>query len=171
MQQLLEGMDLSKSSLYQTFGDKQRLFDQCLQHYSQSRTEEMKRLLKEAPNAIRFIESRLMNIAGFAENPELARGCMVMNTATELGQQNAELAQTVKEGMDRFIVLFRKAVEQAQTEGDIRADRDAAQLATFIVSSMAGLNAMVKGGLAPTAAREVASTILDSLRAGVASKH
>jgi TetR/AcrR family transcriptional repressor of nem operon len=34
MLDLLEAMDLSKSSLYQTFGSKQKLFERCLARYT-----------------------------------------------------------------------------------------------------------------------------------------
>lgn len=72
------------------------------------------------------------------------RGCLVINTASELGQSEPEVARDVSRSIGRFREVLRAAVERAQREGDIAPKRDARTLATYLASSMSGLKIQAK---------------------------
>ena len=95
MHDLLAAMNLSKSSLYQAFGSKRQLFRQCVGRYADQFAAQLRHGLAEAPSGWRFIEdflhSVLRDVAG------TPRGCLVMNTASELGQSEPEIARECRE--------------------------------------------------------------------------
>lgn len=163
MQALLDAMGLSKSSLYQRFGDKAQLFERCLRHYCAEQSREMLRRLNESESPLGFI-SEAFNMV--VDDPDACRarwGCLLMNTATELGTAEPALAETLQEGLGRFRGVFQTAVERAQAAGEIPAEQDAQVLAQYLVSSMSGLKTMTKAGISPEQTRAVVAVILRGL--------
>ncbi len=144
MQELLAAMNLSKSSLYQAFGSKRQLFRQCVGRYADQFAAQLRQGLSGAPSGWRFIEDFLHSV--LQDLTGAPRGCLVMNTASELGQSEPEIAQDVAQSIGRFRGILQAAVERAQREGDIAPDRDARILASYLVSSMSGLKTQAKAG-------------------------
>ena len=78
MQNLLDGMNLSKSSLYQAFGGKQALFERCMTRYGDEMIASLRHALQESPSGLGFIrqflesvldEARAANFANVLEKP------------------------------------------------------------------------------------------------------
>lgn len=167
MKDLLNAMNLSKSSLYQAFGSKQQLFRQCVARYTDFLTGRLREGLAGAPSGRRFIESFLnsvlTDVEGDAEGDAQRRGCLVMNTASEFAQNEADIARDVTSSIERFRGLLQTAVERAQREGEISPERDARQLANFLVSSMSGLKNQAKAGADAETLRGIIAVILKAL--------
>lgn len=163
MADLLAATRLSRSSLYQTFSGKQALFKRCLQYYCNDFAGQLESNLKQAKGGREFIEQTFMDMARKADDPMIQRGCFAMNTAMELGHTRSPLAREVHKGLKRFTAIFEDAVKQAQQEGTISANRNASDLANYLVSSMCGLRMLIKCGLPPAEIRHVAEQILRAL--------
>lgn len=163
LQNLLDAMDLSKSSFYQAFGSKQHLFERCLNRYRDSMVSAMRERLSQVGSGRRFIEEMLSSAAEEACSSEKPRGCLVMNSANEFAQGDAKIAACVSQGVDRFTGVFKAAVQQAQTTGEIAADKDPEALARFLVTNMSGLKTMVKAGLGGDEIRRIIPLILKAL--------
>jgi len=163
LQNLLDAMDLSKSSFYQAFGGKRQLFERCLKRYRDTMAAAMLDSLNQAPSGRQFIEDRLSSVASEACSDEKPRGCLVMNTANEFAQGDPAVAEWVAQGVDRFTAIFEAAVRRAQSEGDIAADNDPEVLARFLVSSMSGLKTMVKAGLGGSEVKDIIQIVLRAI--------
>ncbi len=163
MQNLLDTMHLSKSSLYQTFGSKHDLFQQCIRYYRDMMSTELQQMLTEAPSGRKFIEQFYLSIVDKVKKPENRIGCLVMNTATELAQRDKDIARLVKLGTESFTRIFVQAVERAQQEGDISADKNAQALGHFLMSNLSGLNAMAKAGASQAVLKDIVKEIMQSL--------
>jgi len=161
MQDLLAAMNLSKSSLYQAFGGKQALFRACMARYADQMAAHLRQTLNEATSGTAFIETFLRSV--LAEAQGTPRGCLVMNTASEFAQSEANIAQDVSNSIERFRQILQAAVEQAQQEGDIAPQRDARTLASFLVSSMSGLKTQAKAGADAHTLSGIIATILRAL--------
>lgn len=146
LQDLLRATRLSKSSLYQTFGNKHALFERCMQRYRLTMVAEMREMLSRSTSGRAFIESMLLGVAKETTGANARRGCLVMNTATEFAQSDPDVADLVRQGRRAFVEVFEAALLQARREGDLRADADVDVLARYLVSSLAGLKTMVKAG-------------------------
>jgi TetR/AcrR family transcriptional repressor of nem operon len=163
LQDLLKAMGLSKSSFYQAFGSKQQLFERCLSRYREKMAAALLEKLNRSPSGRRFIMDVLYSAADEACGEGKPRGCLVMNTANEFAQNDSSVAGWVAQGVDRFKAVFIAAVQRAQKEGDIAADRDPETLALYLVSSMSGLKTMVKAGAGEQAAKDIVHFILSAL--------
>lgn len=146
MQNLLDGMNLSKSSLYQAFGGKQALFERCMTRYGDEMIGSLRDALQASPSGLDFIRQFLESVLDEARGVCEARGCLVLNTANEFARRNPRIAEAVSQGLSRFHGVLLAAVERAQKEGDIHPERNANMLAAYLVSSMSGLKTMSKAG-------------------------
>lgn len=160
---LLAAMDLSKSSLYQAFGSKQQLFERCLARYADGLSARMRRALDEAASGRRFIEETFGAVARTARQPDGAKGCLIANSASELGQREPALAVPVASGLDRFARIFHEAVVRAQSEGEVPADADPGALASYLVACMNGLRTMIKAGADGRSAKGMVRLMLKAL--------
>lgn len=163
LQDLLEATCLSKSSLYQAFGGKQALFRRCVERYTDQSAGRMREQLAAAPSGRKFIETFLSSVLNEVTGEQPPRGCLVMNTASEFSQSEADIAEDVARSVERFRTVLTAAVERAQREGDIEPDRDARTLANFLVSSMSGLKTQAKAGADAYTLKGIISVILKAL--------
>ncbi len=163
LQQLLAAMGLSKSSLYQTFGDKHRLFERCIERYRERTGNAMADHLRQSESGLGFLRDTLNAVASEADDG-IPKGCLIMNSATEFSQNDPRVAELVTTGRTLMTDILRQAVRRAMDEGDIPPHHNADALAHYLMTTLAGLNSMVKAGMDGAAARQVAQTAIAALQ-------
>lgn len=164
LQDLLKATKLSKSSLYQTFGNKHALFERCLGHYRDTLAATMATRLEAAPSGAGFLHEVLMSVAAEAEARGPRRGCLLVNAATEFAGRDARVAKEITLGTRRILTVFETAIARAQAEGAIEAAADRAALARFVMTTISGMRAMLKAGMPRAALEETAAIALKALR-------
>jgi TetR/AcrR family transcriptional regulator, transcriptional repressor for nem operon len=163
MTDLLGAMDLSKSSFYQTFGNKRQIFERCLKRYADMLSKNMEKELNAADSGRRFIENLFDTIANTAQQAEGAKGCLMVNSANEFGQRDPAIAISLNEGLLLFTEIFMKAVKRAQSEGEISADADPHAIVNYLHVSVSGLRTMIKAGADIKSAKGTVALILRAL--------
>lgn len=163
MADLLDAMGLSKSSLYQAFGGKKQLFERCLGRYTETLSRRMREALRDAPSGRRFLEDTFQAVVRTARRPDGAKGCLISNTASELGQRDPLLALPVAEGLRCFAGVFVAAVARAQGEGEVRRDTDPETAGQYLLGAMNGLRTMIKAGADLRVAQGMVSLTLRAL--------
>lgn len=163
LQDLLDVMRISKSSLYQAFGNKQALFERCMRRYGDLMVGQLHDALTSAPSGLAFIRQFLESVLDEARGECEARGCLVLNTANEFARRDPAIAEAVAQGLGRFHSVLLAAVRRAQIEGDIEPDRDAVMLANYLVSSMSGLKTLSKAGADEASLRGTIGLVLKAL--------
>ena len=86
-----------------------------------------------------------------------------MNTASEFAQNDPEISALISQSIESFVDIFEIAVKQAQQDGEIPTDKDARSIAAYLVSSMSGLNTMIKSGADRESIKRIATIILSVL--------
>lgn len=162
LDELLAATGISRSSFYAAFGSKEALFQRCLARYCHRMAGDMGRALLEAESGRGFIEQTLRQVIEEARQKEPA-GCLIMNSAAELGQRHPEFSADLRQAVQLFERVFQQAVLRAQAEGDIPRQHDARTLATYLTGSLGGLRNLARAGLGPDAIRKVIPTILGAL--------
>ncbi|WP_259054124.1 TetR/AcrR family transcriptional regulator [Methylohalomonas lacus] len=160
---LLDATQLSRSSLYQAFSNKENLFSRCLQNYCDDLAAQLRQQLADAETGRAFIETTFMQVARGADDPQLRLGCLAMNTAIELGHEDTALAQQAHAGLQQFADIFTAAIRRGQSEQVIAATLDADALGYYLVSGMCGLRTLLKCGAGRSRAEGVARQVLAAL--------
>ncbi len=163
LRDLLAATGLSKSSLYQGFDSKRRLFERCVARYRDDMSVMLLGWLDEAPSGRAFIERVLTWVADTAGTADGRKGCLLVNSANEIGRGDRELSRAIEKGMERFVDVFARAVRRAQAEEDIDAGRDPDVVARFLVTAMCGLRTLVKAGADRDQTRSIVGLTMHAL--------
>jgi TetR/AcrR family transcriptional repressor of nem operon len=164
LRDLLEAMNISRSSLYHLYGNKETLFTKALARYREQLLAQLTSSLAQEESAWCFIERLLMRTAEQAESEQAALGCLIFNSATELGSQSSTEAEASKQSLQAITAFFVTVIEQAQREGSISLARDVQGSALFLTLSMSGLRMLLKSGANQHQAEQLVDNILCGLR-------
>lgn len=163
LQNLLDSMSISKSSLYQSFGNKETLFISCLDNYQVTFNKELAELLKSSTSGLRFIEQLLESVIQEVNSSE-RKGCLLVNTANELGAKDPIITATIERGFNAVRMTIKKALEKAILEGEVPENAELDDLSAYLVVGISGLRTMVKAGADYEKLHRVTQILLDSLK-------
>lgn len=161
---LLAAMELSKSSLYETFGSKHELFLAALDRYRDTRTAMMIRALEDAETARSGVQAVFDQAVETAVTPGKPRGCFLNNCAVEVDPSDKAALQRVRGGVGLMEEAFRRRLEQGQAAGEIAADHDASALARYLNSTLMGLAVMGKANPDREKLEEIVKIALQALK-------
>lgn len=142
--QLMNAMGISKSSLYQTFGSKQALYNLCLEQYGELTTDYMRTALSQADSPKQFILDLVAGTAAQAGAPELPGGCFIVNTACELGAQHAFTGALLLKRRDKAYNIILDAINAMQQQGELSPTKKSEALARQVFACICGMKVMDK---------------------------
>jgi TetR/AcrR family transcriptional repressor of nem operon len=168
-QLLVDGLGVNRYSLYAEFGDKQSLFDAALERYFDEVIEPRFGPL-EAPDAdIGDISAVFEFYASQADGAASGRGCLLCNTAIELGSRDPSGAGFVHRYINRLSTAFRAALANAHDKGQLASGVDPREEAEFFTASVLGLFVLLRAAAPPATVEHAARAAirhLDSLGDG-----
>lgn len=145
MQDLVDGLKLNRSSIYDTFGDKEQLFVAALKHYRQAYTQKMLDIIKESEDIKTTIKELLQYIQqDVTENKKT--GCMMVNTAVEMTGMEPFISNIVQENMDAIEKALEEKIQSAQKNGIIAKKHSAKALSRQLTNTINGLRISEKLG-------------------------
>ena len=162
MQSLLDHMGISRQSLYNTFGDKRRLFLAALDRYIDMRADQMLSAL-EAPGASYPEIVRFFHQLGESRTAEKPRGCLIGKSCMELGSEDPEVAERVLAFFSRTVDAFQHALDNAVSQKQIEPLNTAAT-ARHLTATLNGLGLLAKGGVPHDQLGDVVEVSLSVLR-------
>lgn len=138
LNQLLEAMQIGRSSFYAAFTDKRSLFVEALKLFSE-RTRDMlvaARIMHGPLTAMTdFFHSTLLKVP----EQRTLYGCMMVNSVLELADVDQGLSQLAVQELDKIQSLFKAYFTEAILAGDYPAGRTPAELAAFLMLLNQGL--------------------------------
>ena len=152
--ELMRAMNISRQSMYDTFGDKRALYLKALDMYV---TESVEAIgvepMKPGP-AIAAIRNALVK---FSERKDLASsdGCKGLNAISEFGQRDAEVSRIAWNAARKQRLTLR-ILDKAVEGGEIGAGTNVNSMADFFESTLAGIRMAAKAGKSRTALRNIA---------------
>jgi TetR/AcrR family transcriptional repressor of nem operon len=163
LQDLVDCMGLSKSSLYQSFGNKEALFISCIDNYQATFNEELAELLKSSASGLEFIEQLLESVIQEVNSNE-RKGCLLVNTANELGIKDPIITAAIERGFNAVRITIKMALQKAIVGGDVPQNADIDALSAYLVVGISGLRTMVKAGADYEKLHRVTQILLNSLK-------
>ncbi|QII84408.1 TetR/AcrR family transcriptional regulator [Bordetella hinzii] len=148
IQDLVEGTGLSRSSLYNTFENKQGLYQQALRRYEAVTTANVA-LLSGAGSPQALIRQLLLRVAEDELGDPQRRGCLAANGTLELAGQDEAVAEWVARNFQRLQKALEKLIQRGQKSGEVAAAKCPRALACFFVNTMQGMRVLGKGSPQP----------------------
>jgi TetR/AcrR family transcriptional regulator, transcriptional repressor for nem operon len=143
-------LDLSASSLYRTFGDKHTLFLRTLDHYRATDSAEARDYLLRPGPTPQVLRDWLVRMVDKPEEGAAARGCFVVNTATELGADDPAIDERTQAAFDVTRNALQELIRRGCRDGDLHADLDVAATADSLFTLVLGLRVRARAGHRPT---------------------
>ncbi|MGZ3749880.1 MAG: TetR/AcrR family transcriptional regulator [Mucilaginibacter sp.] len=144
MQDLVDELGISRSSLYDTYGDKHTLFIKALETYKESATIKMCNIVSNtlsAKDAIRqLLEINALELIGDNQH----KGCFMINAAVEVAPHDDEVSNIVCQNDQQIEDAFYQAIKKGQESGELANKQDARALARFILNTIKGIRVSAK---------------------------
>jgi TetR/AcrR family transcriptional repressor of nem operon len=163
-QAILDETGLSRSSLYDTYGDKHTLFLQCLSHYRNGVTASVIRYLDESSDGGAAIRKIFHAAWEHSRRDRPRKGCLMVNTLNEVAPHDPEVADIVQENRQALEDAFFRAVRRGQQLGSITRSQSPRALARYIQNSLWGLTVNLKLGIDKKVADDIVKITLSALQ-------
>ena len=142
--ELLDAMEIKRSSFYNTFGDKQSVFMRTLNRASSESRNQIVTLLEQEGSPKAAIETTLKVIADDLLADADHKGCYLVNSLLELGDDDPAVRQLVAETMAFEEQAFAATLKRASDAGELRIGLDHDGLATFLVNTLRGMRVLCR---------------------------
>lgn len=131
-------LGVSRQSLYDTYGDKQTLYQTALRRYLDRSLDGIRRKLDEA-TPVREALGGLFEgiIAGSCSNG--SPGCFMVNAMVELSPHDADTRALAQTHAREIEGIFASRFSAAQRKGEIAKAKDPVALARFFYHTLLGL--------------------------------
>ncbi|WP_434046206.1 MULTISPECIES: TetR/AcrR family transcriptional regulator [Sorangium] len=160
---LVRAMGIGRQSLYDTFGDKRRLFLEALRAYNADSVAAIMKKLRAGPTALAAIERVLVDLAEAREGAR-SLGCMGVNAVCELARDDDEVRALTATSAALLEAVLKDAIDEGRSRGDIGCGVDSRAAARFLAATLSGMKVQARAGADAGALRDVAAFAVQSLR-------
>ncbi len=176
LEDLVTGLGISRSSMYDTFTDKHTLYLAALKRYRLQTTEKAITMLMKAYPVIPALEALLEQIisesVGAKSNnqehqKQCVKGCLIVNSMIEFGTSDSEITNFISLNNEQFVRAIESAIERGQKSGEIANILPAQSLAEFVFNTILGMRVMAKSHPTRAQLENIVSLTLSCLRSAV----
>lgn len=142
VQDLVERTGVGRRSMYDTFGDKHTLYLTALDRYIAAAEESYRQSAATAADgrtAIRGLFAVLVQAA-----PTDDRGCLVVNSATELGPSDDDTSDRLRRHLAVSRAALGEQIERGQRDGSVTDRIDAGTLTAVAFNAWLGVRVAVR---------------------------
>lgn len=164
MQDVVDSLGLSRSSIYDTFGDKHQLYISALEQYRKQAAGGLIDMVKQSISPIQTIQQLLEMLSNDSLNTVCNKGCFMTNSTIELAPHDPEIHKIVKDNMQDIEEAFYNLVKKGQDLGEITNQNDARSLARFLFNTISGIRVAAKSGADKAVYQDIIHVTLSVLR-------
>lgn len=136
MQDLVDAMQINRSSLYNTIGDKHQLFIKCISYYFNEAMCELKEKVAKETSAKQALIKVISDKADWIVSCD--KGCLGIKTSFEIAPEDTIVRNVMSKNNDIFIEFMTTIVQKAMDDGEMDNTEDAALMAEYISTSFTG---------------------------------
>lgn len=144
MQDLVDGLGISRSSLYDTYSDKHTLFLKALESYQLAGNAKIKEIVAQSVSSketvIKLMELATNDLVGDKQQ----KGCFMVNAEVEVAPHDQEVSKLVCQNEQQMETAFFQVIKKGQESGEITNTQDALVLAKFIFNAVKGMQVTAK---------------------------
>jgi TetR/AcrR family transcriptional repressor of nem operon len=167
MPELLDSMGVGRASFYNAFGSKRDVFLRILKLYFETVDAHLAGLIANASDSDSAVASLVDGILDVARSTESSttgwRGCLIGNTALELGADDQEIVDQLRIGVEVLRTQFKRALSLHSADGVKRSNVEIERCALHLVASLQGLLVLAKSGLSDADIKSTRAAMLATI--------
>lgn len=141
---IMRATQLQKGGIYNHFQSKQELALAAFDFASGQTSKRFLIAIKGKHNAIERLQAILSVFRSYIDDPPLAGGCPILNTAIESDDTNPALRDRVQKAMDAWRNLICRVINKGISQGEIRSNVESDTVASIMISTLEGAVMMSK---------------------------
>ena len=152
LKEILDAVQIPKGSFYNYFGSKENFAAESVSHYITPYIAQLQRYLAESEgNAFAALERYLNEGIAELEKTEFKGGCLLGNLMGEVGDTSEVCRAALQTALNRYRDVWEIGLNRAQSEGSIRTDKTAHEMADLWVNAWQGalLRMKIEQSIAP----------------------
>jgi TetR/AcrR family transcriptional repressor of nem operon len=164
VEDLINTLHLSRSSLYDTFGDKRTLFLEALKLYSEKVLSATVRTLNESPSPIVGIQKVFDDLIAGIGSETGALGCFMVNSVAELVPYDPDVTEIATKYADSLQQLFTTVLTEARSQNLVTKKQTPEQFAAYVFNMIQGIRVLIKSGATREQVQAISDITLNSLQ-------
>lgn len=158
---LLRAMGISRQSMYDTYGDKRRLYLEALEHYVLADLDGQVGALRTDGSPMERLEALLQR--GLTE-AIAARACLDISATCEFGCSDQRISTINDTAADTLRHALEQCIDDAKRMRQVCAGIDAAVAARFMMTYLKAIRLAARGGATEQSLRDGAVLVMRSLK-------
>jgi AcrR family transcriptional regulator len=161
--ELLLVMGISRQSMYNTFGDKKRLYLEALRRYIASSVSEQIRALRAHASPLKGIEA-LVDFAVSRAVADPDPKCLGISAICEFGRSDSEVTIITEVASKTLLSALERRIAEAKAEGEIGKGVSPQTAAQFLSAMLAGIKIAARAGAIEGNLRGIARIALRGIK-------
>jgi len=129
---------LEKGGIYNHFCSKEQLALEAFDYAYGLIQQRVRQALSGKYNAIERLLAIVSVFQGIVEDPQVAGGCPILNTAIEADDANEPLRDRARSAMDNWRTTIHRIVNKGIERQEIRPGVDADEVASILIATLEG---------------------------------
>ena len=135
---LMREMSLQKGGIYNHFSSKEELACVAFDYSAALMRERFEAALASREGAVERLFAIVDVLGCLADDPPVAGGCPILNTAVESDGANPELKERAGEAMSGWLRLLGRIVKEGVRTGELTPDTDPRKTASVVLATLEG---------------------------------
>lgn len=137
-------MGINQFSIYTSFQSKKNLFIESIRNYREYAKKNRFQVLLQQDAGLAELESFLLNAANIKKTGAETKGCLIVNTAGELGNKDNDILREVNEYYDFIRDMLKNVLRNAIKKKEIPSETSIEQQANFFLGVMQSISVASK---------------------------
>ncbi|MCF6406238.1 TetR/AcrR family transcriptional regulator [Chitinophaga filiformis] len=136
MNDLVDAMEINRSSIYLTYGNKHDLFLKSLTNYIQKKDKQYRLAAEKSEDPLEAVKNIIYSVL---QSVLLDNNCLFTNSVFELAGSDKEVGNMLAKQTLVAVALFEKLLKKAKNNGSLTSDKSPRALAHFLVSGLTSI--------------------------------
>lgn len=139
MEDLIGGLSISRSSLYDTYTNKHTLFMKALEHYQHIASIKVQEIMNGQGSAKEKVKKLIEHATSGIYQDKKRMGCFMVNAEVEVAPHDKKVNNLVCSNDKQMEEIFYQVIQEGKKSGEIKNRQDARALARFISNVIKGM--------------------------------
>jgi len=136
MQDLVDAMQINRSSLYNTIGDKHCLFIKCVTVYAEAGLKETQEKIAREKSALQALINIIRDKAAWVVDSD--KGCLGIKTVFEIAPEDEAVRNVLTNNGIQYREMMTNLIQKAIDDGELDGTESASLLAEYIMTTFTG---------------------------------